>query len=47
MQMIGWIKSLFAPGHCQCGTKCKSLWVAVIALIIALWSMGIMHGYLG
>jgi len=36
--MIEGIIAKLEAMHCKCGLSCKSMWVAVAALIISIWA---------
>ena len=33
-----YMKEWLSKMHCKCGLSCKSMWIACIALIVAIWA---------
>ena len=33
------MKEWLSKMHCKCGISCKSMWIACIALIVAVWAI--------
>ena len=32
------MKEWLSKMHCKCGLSCKSMWIACMALIVAIWA---------